>query len=71
MTGLNRLRPGLRVLYEPVTTGYDWFFAVFFGPGPVIWPFLFIDNRSGYWFTQKWQKNQTRPDLKALVALVA
>ncbi|KAF8219004.1 hypothetical protein L208DRAFT_907459 [Tricholoma matsutake] len=49
-------------------TGYGQFFVVFFGPGPVIWPFPFIDNRSGYRFTQKWQKNRTGPDLEALVS---
>jgi hypothetical protein len=54
MTGYHRYGPWF--LYKPVTTGYSWFFAVFCGPGPVIWPFLLIDNQSGYWFTQKWQK---------------
>jgi hypothetical protein len=47
-----------------VTAG---FLRFSFGPGPVIWQFLFIDNQSGYWFTQKWQKNRTGPDLKALI----
>ena len=48
------------------TAGYNWFFAVFFGPGLVFWVFPFMVDQSSLWSIPKYWKNQTRPDPQAL-----
>ena len=68
MTGVDWYR--LQFSNEPVMTGYDWFFAVFFSFSLVIWEFPFIVNRSRSQFSQKRQKNRTGPDLEALPVIL-
>src|ERR1700733_10692866 len=52
-----------------VMTGYDWFFAVFFGSGPVLWLSPFKDNRSRSWSCQIWCQNQDRTGLLSTICI--
>ena len=53
--------------YEPVTTAYVWFFAVFFSVMvQFFWLFPFVVDWSQSWFSHEVVKNWTRLDLKAL-----